>query len=317
MTRIACAVVFAAALPVVAQTYPAKPIRVIVPFPPGGGIDTVARLITPKLSEALGQTIIVDNRAGAAGTLGTELVAKAPPDGYTVLATFASHAQNATLFRNLNFDTVKDFAPITLIGTVPNLLVVNRALPARNVRELVALAKKRPGEILYASVGPGTPAHLSAELFNAMAGIKMTHIAYKGAAASMVALISGESQVTFTTVLVAVPHVASGKLRALGVAALKRSSAMPNVPTIDEAGVKGYDSTAWYGLLAPAHTPAAIVTRWRNETLGVINRPELKERFAQLGAEPVGSTPDEFDRVIRDDITKWGKVVRALGVTAD
>lgn len=299
------------------QAYPNKPIRAIVPFPAGGGIDTVIRMLGPKMSEALGQQIIVDNRAGASGTLGTEIVAKAPADGYTLLATFSSHPQNQILYRKLPFDTLKDFAPITIFGTVPNILVVNASLPVKSVKELIALAKQRPGEILYASIGPASPSHLSAELFNSMAGIRTTHVPYKGAAPSMVALVSGETQLTFTTVLVAVPYVKAGRLRALGVASLKRSVAMPDVPTIDEAGVKGYDSTAWWGLLAPAKTPRPVIDRLHAATLAAIKTPEMRDRLIQLGAEPGGISPEAFDQLIRDDIVKWGKVVKELGITAD
>ena len=311
------AALLAAPAAVLAQAYPSKPIRTIVPFPAGGGIDTVIRLLGPKMSETLGQPILVDNRAGASGTLGTEIVAKAPADGYTLLATFSSHAQNQILYRKLPFDTLKDFAPITVFGTVPNILVVNASLPVRTVKDLIALAKQRPGEILYASIGPASPSHLSAELFNSMAGIRTTHVPYKGAAPSMIALVSGETQLTFTTVLVAVPYVKTGKLRALGVASLKRSPAMPDVPTIDEAGVKGYDSTAWWGLLAPARTPRPIVERLHAATVGAMNAPAIRERLVQLGAEPSGMSPEAFDRLIRDDIVKWGRVVKALGITAD
>jgi tripartite-type tricarboxylate transporter receptor subunit TctC len=300
-----------------AQTYPTKPIRAIVPFPAGGGIDTVIRILAPKMGEQLGQPVIVDNRAGASGTLGTEIVAKAPADGHTLLATFSSHPQNQILYRNLPFDTLRDFAPITVFGTVPNILVVNASLPVKSVKELIALARKRPGEILYASIGPASPSHLSAELFNAMAGVKMTHVPYKGAAPSMIALVAGETQLTFTTVLVAVPYVKAGRLRALGVASLKRSAAMPDVPTIDEAGVKGYDSIAWWGLLAPAKTPKPVLDRLYNVTVNAINQPEIRERLVQLGAEPSGMAPEAFDRLIRDDIAKWGKVVKAVGITAD
>ena len=301
----------------VAQTYPAKTIRAIVPFPAGGGIDTVIRLLAPKMGESLGQQIIVDNRSGASGTLGTEIVAKSPPDGYTLLATFSSHSQNPILYKNLPFDTLRDFAPITIFGTVPNILVINPSLPVKNVKELIALAKKRPGEILYASIGPASPSHLSAELFNSMAGIKTTHVPYKGAAPSMISLAAGETQLTFTTVLVAVPYVKTGRLRALGVASLKRSPAMPDVPTIDEAGVKGYDSTAWWGLLAPGRTPRPIVDRLHAATVGALKLPEMRERLVQLGAEPGGISPEAFDQLIRDDIAKWGKVVKALGITAE
>ncbi len=301
-----------------AQTYPNKPIRMVVPFPPGGGIDTVARIISPRLGDSLGQPIVIDNRSGGAGgTVGTEFVAKAAADGYTLLATFASHAMNAALYTRLGFDTLNDFAPITLIATVPNILVVNPSLPVKTVKELIALAKKRPGEILYASVGSGTPAHLSAELFNSMAGIRMTHVAYKGAAPSMVALISGETQLTFTTVLVALPHVQSGRLRAIAVASLKRSAVMTDVPTIDESGLRGYASTAWYGLLAPAKTPAPIVGQLNRETIKVLQAPETRASFLKLGAEPVGNTPDQFAGIIKAEIEKWRKVVQATGAKAD
>lgn len=300
-----------------AQNYPSKPVRMVVPFPAGGGIDTVARILAPKLSEGLGQPVVIDNRVGASGTVGTELVAKSPADGHTLLATFASHAQNASLYPKLGYDTVKDFAPVTLIATVPNILVVNPALPVKTVKDLIALAKKRPGEILYASIGNGTPAHLSAELFNNMAGIKMTHVAYKGAAPSIVALISGETQLTFTTVLVAMPHVKSGRLRALGVCSLKRSPVLPDLPTIDEAGVKGYESNAWYGLLAPAKTPSAIVEQLNREMLKVLQLPEVRDNLKNQGAEPVGDSPREFAAVIVQEIDKWRKVVETAGIKAD
>ena len=301
----------------VAQGYPAKPVRVVVPFPAGGGIDTVARLLSPRLSEMIAQPIVIDNRVGASGTIGTDAVAKAAPDGYTLLATFASHALNASLYSKLPYDTERDFAPITLIATVPNILVITPSLPVKSVKELIALAKRRPGELLYASIGPGTPAHLSAELFNTMAGVKMTHVPYKGAAASIVALISGESQLTFTTVLIALPHVQSGRLRALGVGSLKRSAVMRDVPTIDEAGLKGYESIAWYGLLAPAKTPAAIVDLWQRDTAKALQIPEVRERLLAQGAEPVGSTPAQFATVIGDDMRKWGKIVRETGAKAE
>ena len=304
-------------IPAAAQAYPSKPIRMVVPFPAGGGIDTVARVIAPKLAESLGQPVIIDNRVGASGTVGTEAVAKAAPDGYTLLATFASHAQNASLYPKLGYDTVKDFAPITLIATVPNILVINPSLPVKTVKELVALAKKHPDEILYASIGNGTPAHLSAELFNSMAGIRMTHVPYKGAAASIVALISGETQLTFTTVLVAMPHIKSGRLRALGVASLKRSTVLPDVPTIDEAGVRGYESNAWYGLLAPARTPQPILDQLHRETVKTLQNNDVRDNLKGQGAEPVGNAPREFAVIIADEIEKWRRVVLATGARAD
>ena len=300
-----------------APAYPTKPIRAIVPFPAGGGIDTVIRILAPKMSESLGQQLIIDNRAGASGTLGTEVVAKAAPDGYTLLGTFSSHSQNQILYRKLPFDTLRDFAPITVFGTVPNILVSNPSLPVKTVKELIALAKRRPGDILYASIGPASPSHLTAELFNSMAGVKTTHVPYKGAAPSLVALVSGETQITFTTVLVAVPYLKANRLRALGVTSLKRSGALPEVPTLDEAGVPGFESTAWWGLLAPAKTPKPILDKLYNVTIATMKTPEIRARLDQLGAEPAGHTPEAFDQLIRDDITKWGKVVKALGITAD
>ena len=297
--------------------YPAKPIRIIVPFPAGGGIDAVARQLSPRLSETLGQSLIIDNRVGASGTLGTEVVAKAPADGYTLLATFASHAQNATLYRKLGYDTQKSFASIALIATVPNFLVVHPSLPVKTVKDLIALAKSKPGQILYASIGNGTPAHLSAEMLKSMAGIDLTHVAYKGGAPSIIALVAGETQLTITTVLLALPHVRSGRLRSVAVASLKRSSVIPEVPTIDESGVKGYDSSAWYALFAPAKTPPEIVARLNQVAAGVIRSPDIRERLLQQGAEPAGGAPEELDKVVRDDIVKWGAVVRRLGLTAD
>jgi tripartite-type tricarboxylate transporter receptor subunit TctC len=269
------------------------------------------------MSEALGQPILVDNRSGASGTLGTDIVAKSPPDGYTLLGTFSSHPQNQILYKSLPFDTVRDFAPITIFGTVPNILVVNPSLPVKSVKELIALAKQRPGEILYASIGPSSPSHLTAELFNTMAGIKTTHVPYKGAAPSMIALVAGETQLTFTTVLVAVPYVKANRLRPLGVTTLKRSVALPNVPTIDEAGVKGFESIAWWGLLAPAKTPKPVLDRLYNATVSAIRNPEMNEKLVGLGAEPGGIPPEAFDQLIKEDIVKWGKVVKALGITAE
>ena len=317
MMRSAAAIFALAAAGAAAQSYPGKPVRVIVPFPAGGGIDFVARALTPKLGEYLGHPFVVDNRSGASGTIGTEAVAKAAPDGYTLLATFSSHTQNASLYSKLGYDTVRDFAPVTQIATVPTILVVNPALPVKTVKDLVALGKKRPGEILYASIGNGTPPHLSAELFDSMAGIKMAHVPYKGAAPSMISLLAGETQLTFTTVLVALPHVKTGRLRALGVASLKRAAVMPDVPTIDEAGVRGYESIAWYGLLAPARTPPAIVDQLHRETVRALQAPDLRDMLKNQGAEPVGNSGEQFNAVIKEEIDKWRKLVQALGLKAD
>ena len=315
----AAAVALLLALPatVLAQAWPSKPIRVVVPFPAGGGIDTVARIVVPKMSEALGQPMVIDNRSGAGGTVGTEVVARATPDGHVLLATFASHSMNATLYRDLSYDTEKAFAPISLIATVPNILVVHPSLPAKTVGDLVALARKRPGDINYASVGNGTPAHLSAELFNLMAGVRMTHIPYKGAAASIIGMITGETQLTFTTVLIALPHVKAGKLRPLAVATLARTPLLPEVPTVDQSGLKGYESIAWYGLLAPAGTPGPVVDRLNAELVRSVQTPEVRDNLLRQGTEIVASSPARFAQVIREDIVKWTKVVKAAAVKPD
>ncbi len=315
----AAAVALLLALPatVLAQAWPSKPIRVVVPFPAGGGIDTVARIVVPKMSEALGQPMVIDNRSGAGGTVGTEVVARATPDGHVLLATFASHSMNATLYRDLSYDTEKAFAPISLIATVPNILVVHPSLPAKTVGDLISLARKRPGDINYASVGNGTPAHLSAELFNMMAGVRMTHIPYKGAAASIIGMITGETQLTFTTVLIALPHVKAGKLRPLAVATLARTPLLPEVPTVDQSGLKGYESIAWYGLLAPAGTPGPVVDRLNAELVRSVQTPEVRENLLRQGTEIVASSPARFAQVIREDIVKWTKVVKAAAVKPD
>ncbi len=300
-----------------AQTPPTKAIRVIVPFPAGGGIDTVFRFVSPKLSENLGQPIVIDNRPGAGGDIGTEMVAKAPPNGATLLATFSSFASNAALYTRPGFDTVGDFSPISLLATVPNVLVTNPSLPAKTVSELIALAKRRPGEILYASIGPGTPAHLSAELFNSMAGVKMTHVPYKGGPQSVIALISGEAQLTFTTVVITLPHINAGKLRALAVTSPKRFIKMPEVLTVNESGLPGYESNAWYALLAPAKTPQPIIEQMNREVVKVLKLPDIRESLLQQGAEPVGSTPEELGALVKADIEKWTRVVRTAGIKLD
>jgi len=317
-TLTACALTLILASPMAsAQSWPGRPIRVIVPFPAGGGIDTVARIVAPKMAESLGQPLVIENRVGAGGTVGTEVVARAPADGHTLLAAFASHAMNATLYRDLSYDTERAFAPISLIATVPNILVVHPSLPVKSVSDLIALARRRPGDINYASVGSGTPAHLSAELFNLMAGVKMTHVPYKGAPASIIGMITGEAQLTFTTVLIAMPHVKSGKLRAIAVTTRVRSTSLPEVPTVNESGLKGYESIAWYGLLAPAGTPAPVIERLHAEVVRSTQTPEVRENLLRQGTDIVASTPARFAQVIREDIATWTRVVKAAGIRAD
>ncbi|MFN7751636.1 MAG: tripartite tricarboxylate transporter substrate binding protein [Pseudomonadota bacterium] len=318
LVRCALGVAVAVAAPLAtAQSWPSRPIRVIVPFPAGGGIDTVARIIAPKMAESLGQPLVIENRVGAGGTVGTEVVARASADGHTLLGAFASHAMNATLYRDLSYDTERAFAPISLIATVPNILVVHPSLPVKTVSDLIALARRRPGDINYASVGSGTPAHLSAELFNLMAGVKMTHVPYKGAPASIIGMITGEAQLTFTTVLIAMPHVKSGKLRAVAVTTRERSSSLPDVPTVNESGLKGYESVAWYGLLAPAGTPAPVIERLHAEVVRSTQTPEVRENLLRQGTDIVASTPARFAQVIREDIATWTRVVKAAGIKAD
>lgn len=303
---------------VAAQSYPVKLIRVIVPNPAGGGVDVAMRAISPHLSKNLGQQIVIDNRSGAGGRIGTELVANAAPDGYTLLASYSSLASNAAFYTDLPFDTVKDFAPITLVVVTPTLLVVNPSMPVKTVKQLITLAKKRPGEILYASVGAGTPPHLAAELFNMMAAIKMTHVPYKGGPPSVVAVISGEAQITFAAVTITLPHTKSGKLRAIAVASLERLKLLPNIPTIDESGLQGYEANAWYALLAPAKTPQPIIEKLHREIVKVMQRSDVRESLImQVGVEPVSSTPEQLAALIKSDIEKWSKVVKATGAKVD
>ena len=299
------------------QAYPVKPLRLIVTFPAGGGIDTVTRIVAPKLTEALGQQMIVDNRIGASGNIGTDYVAKSAPDGYTVLMAYASHASNAALFDKLPFDTVKDFAPVSMIGAVPHIILVNLSLPVRTVAELVRLAKARPAEINYSSPGNGTPLHLATELLKVIAGINLTHVPYKGAQPAMVSLMSGETQLTITTMVVATPLVKAGRLRAVAVASAKRVATFPELPTVAESGLRGTESNSWYGMLVAAGTPRAIVDRLHTAMVKSLAAPEIRESFAAQSVEISGNTPEEFDAVIRADIAKWSKVVKASGARAD
>jgi tripartite-type tricarboxylate transporter receptor subunit TctC len=300
-----------------AQTYPVKPVRLIVAFPAGGGIDTVTRLLAPKLTEALGQQMIVENRVGASGNIGTDMVAKSAPDGYTVLMAYASHASNAALFDKLPFDTVRDFQPVSMIGAVPHIILVNLSLPVKTVPDLIRLAKTRPGEIHYSSPGTGTPLHLAVELLKLPTGINLAHVPYKGASPAMVSTISGETQLTITTTVVATPLVKSGRLRAIAVASSKRVTTFPSLPTVAESGIKGAESASWYGMLAPASTPRAIVERLHGALLKGLAANDIREKFAEQSVEISGNKPEEFDKVIRDEIAKWSKVVKASGAKPD
>jgi len=301
-----------------AQAWPTKPIKWIVPFAPGGTTDILARTIGEKLAVALGQPVIVENRPGAGGGLGADFVAKSPPDGYTILGgTISTHAINASLYKDLPYDPVKDFVPITLIARVPNMLVVNNDVPAKSVAELIALMKRNPGKYTFASSGNGTSQHLSGELFKSMAGVDMQHIPYKGSPPALQDVMGGSVTMTFDNITTAWPLAKGGKLRALGVTTAKRSPAAPDVPTIAEAGVPGYEIGSWQGVFAPAGTPPAIVARLNAEIVKIINLPDTKEKLLMLGAEPVGNSSEDFTIFVRAEVGKWGDVVKKSGARVD
>jgi tripartite-type tricarboxylate transporter receptor subunit TctC len=293
-----------------AQSYPTKPIRFIVPFPPGGGNDTMARTFGQKMTQSLGQQVVIDNRAGAGGNIGAETAAHALPDGYTLfLGGVGSHGINPNLQTKLPYDPIRDFAPISLIASAPLVIVVPPSVPAKSLGELITLAKSRPGELNYASSGAGTIAHLSAELLNSMAGIKLEHVPYKGTGPALTDLLGGRVQVMFNSAVSILPQVRSGKLRALAMTASKRSSAMPDLPTVTEAGVPGYEAASWYGVLAPAHTPRAIVQKLNGEIVRIAQSPDVRERLAADGADPVGNSPEEFAVYIKRELARWARVI--------
>ncbi|HYK12618.1 MAG TPA: tripartite tricarboxylate transporter substrate binding protein [Burkholderiales bacterium] len=298
-----------------AQEWPAKPIRFIAPNLPGGPTDILARLIGQKLAETLGQPVVIENRAGAAGNIGTEVAAKAPPDGYTlVTGNNATFGANVSLYKRLGFDPVKDFTPIVLAATQPNILVVHRSLPVTNVKELIALAKARPGQLNYSGSGMGAAAHLSAELFKSMTATNIVHIPYKSAAPALTDLMAGETQLMFATSLSVIQHIKANRVRALGVTTAKRSRFLPELPTIAEAGVPGFEASTWHGVLVPAGTPGAIVERLNMEINRMLQLADVRERLAAMGAEVVGGSAKEFADHIQREIPKWAKVVKAIGV---
>jgi tripartite-type tricarboxylate transporter receptor subunit TctC len=301
-----------------AEEWPAKPLKLIVPFPAGGGTDVVARIVANGLGEALGQPVVVDNRGGAGGTLGADLVAKAPPDGYTILmATVSTHGINPNLYKKVGYDPVKDFAPISLMALVPNVLEVNPAVKASTVQELIALAKASPGKINFASSGSGTSIHMSGELFKLMAAVDIVHVPYKGSAPALTDLLGGQVDMMFDNLPASISHIRAGKLRPLAVTTTKRAAALPDVPTMEEAGLKGYEATAWFGLLAPAGTPMPIVEKMSAELDKYVKSEQAKAALAEQGAEPVGGSPESFDEFIKAELVKWGKVVQASGAQVD
>src|SRR5947208_5432318 len=298
--------------------YPAKPIHLIVPFPPGGGNDTVARAIAQQISPELGQPVVIDNRPGAGGSVGAELAAKAPPDGYTLfLAGVGSHVVNPNLHAKLPYDPLKDFAPISLIASAPSVLVVNPAIPARTIAEFTAYARAHPGKLNYASNGNGSAAQLAAAMYESMAGVRMVHVPYKGIAPAMTDLMSGEVQLMFGTIVALVPHIQAGRLRALGVTSRKRSALLPGIPTLAESGLPDYQAGSWYGVAAPAATPREVIARLHGALVRALRQPKVAKRLETEGAAVIGSTPDGFGPHIKAEIARVGAVVRAAGIRAE
>lgn len=313
---VACALVGTACPPasVVAQAYPAKAVRFIVPSAPGGGTDIVTRVVAQKMSESMGQQFVVENRAGAGSIIGVDIAAKSAPDGYTLVMSPSTVVINPYLFKKLPFDVLRDLAPVSEAASVPNVLVVHPSVPANNVSEFVALAKKSPGQLSFATAGTGTSPHMSVEVLKSMAGIELLHVPYKGTTPGVLDLLAGRVSMMMGNTLTVGPHVKAGKLRALGVTSLKRSIALPEVPPISEAGVPGYEVIQWYGTFAPAGTPRDIIGRVQGEMAKALKLADVREHLARDGAEPVGSTPEEFATRVRTELEKWGKVARAANI---
>jgi tripartite-type tricarboxylate transporter receptor subunit TctC len=299
------------------DTYPSRPVRFILPFPPGGGTDILGRVIAERLSANLGQPVVTENRGGAGGNVGAEAAAHSAPDGYTIVLVAPSLAISKTLYSRLNYDPVKDFAPISLVATVPNVMITNPAVEAKNLQEFIALARSRPGAMNYGSGGAGTSNHLAGELFNIVTGAKLVHVPYKGVNLAMQGVLAGEIELVFIGIPAALPHIKAGKLRALALVAPQRSPALAEVPTVAEAGLKDFEVTTWYGVLAPAGTPRPIVSRLNAELVKIMHAPDVKERLAAMATDPLTSTPEEFAAYLKREIAKWGDVVRKANVKAD
>lgn len=306
------------ALAQTSANFPSKPVRFIAPFPPGGSTDTLARLVSLRLSEMWGQQVAVENRGGAGGTIGVEMAARAAPDGYTiVMGHVGTFGFNPTLYPKLPYDAIKDFAPITVLATVPNGMAVHPSLPVKTARDFVALAKAKPGELLYASGGSGSASHLAGEYFRLLTKINMVHVPYKGTGPAMISMISGQTTMTITGMVALMPHVKSNRLKLLGVATMKRLAILPDVPTINESGVPGYDANQWYGVLTQAAVPRDIVAKLHADMVKVLARPDIRERLAADGAEPVANTPEQFAAHIKSEIARWAPVVKASGAKPD
>ncbi|MBI2224756.1 MAG: tripartite tricarboxylate transporter substrate binding protein [Betaproteobacteria bacterium] len=317
LIRLVLVALLVAAAPAHAQTYPAKSIRIVVPFAPGGGADIIARILGQKMTDSWGQQVVVDNRAGASGNIGAEIVAKAAPDGHTLLMASSALAINPSVYRSVPYDPIKDFAPITQPALLPNILVVHSSVPVKTVRDLIALAKSRPGQLAYASAGAGTGTHLAAEMFKLQAGVDMVHVPYKGGGAVISDLLGGQVALTFATLPSVMPYVKAGRLRALAMTTTKRWPGLPTVPTIAESGFPGFEISTWIGLLAPAGTPKDVVGKLHGEVTRILKLPDVRERFDSLGMEPVGDSPEQFARYIRSELAKYAKVVRQSGARVE
>ena len=306
-----------AVAPAFAQNYPTRPVRIVVPYPPGGGTDIVARTVAQKMTDSLGQPMVVDNRAGANGIIGTDQVAKSRPDGYTVLITIASHAINPRLYAKLPYDTNTDLLPVSLLAEYPFVITVHPSVPAKTIKEFIAFAKAHRNQLSYASSGVGSGPHLGMELFKTMTGIEMVHVPYKGAGAAMTDLVSGQVEVFLNNFLAGMPMIKAGKLRALAVTSVKRSSAMPALPTVAESGVPGFGVTGWYGVLVPAGTPAPVLNTLHDAVVKAVKSKDVSDRLSGEAAEPVGSTPQQFADYLRAEIDKWASVIKKAGVRAE
>jgi tripartite-type tricarboxylate transporter receptor subunit TctC len=299
------------------QAWPTRPIRFILPFPPGGGTDILGRLIAERLSANLGQPVVTENRGGAGGNVGAEAAARSAPDGYTIVLVAPSLAISPTLYSKLNYDPVKDFASVSLVATVPNVMITQASLPVQSLQEFIAFARSKPGALNFGSGGAGTSNHLAGELFNIVTGAKLVHVPYKGVNLAMQDVLASNVHLVFIGIPAAAPHIKAGRLRALAIVAPQRSHALPEVPTVAEAGLRDFEVTTWYGVLAPAGTSKSVVNRLNAELVKIMHSPELKERLAATGTEPLTSTPDEFAAYIKREIAKWGEVIRKAGVKPD
>ena len=312
-----CALAIGAAPAARAQAYPAKPVRMIAASSPGSAVDIVARIVAQKLGDQVGQQVIVDNRAGAGGNLGAEIAAKAAPDGYTLFMGTPAHAINTGLYRKLNYDLVRDFAPVSQVTTGQYAIVVHPSLPVKSIKELIALARAKPGQLNYASAGSGNATHLAGELFNSLARVKLVHVAYKGSGPALIDLVGGQVQLMFANLTAALPQVKTGRIRALAVTGEKRAAVAPELPTVTEAGVPGYVVVSWFGVLVPAATPREIVMRLNAILAQAMRAPDIRERLAGEGAEPAVGTPEQFAAFIRADIAQWTKVIKDAGIVAE